>query len=190
MAAELDLPDEVLGFGSCCGCWQLARPEAFAAARRYGMVDGNPVPTPSLVAWLLTTAEYGVSPGRLAARDPRQKVLRTIVSRAIGGEPRLFKDSWLHELAALYRLGDAEVELLACCRGEEGYPVDPAALRAAIAGTLRTQSASGDHGLAGTVATRTLSRDIASFIGREPELRLRRPVGARFARRISVERTY
>ena len=103
-------------------------------------------------------------------------------SAAIGEEPRLFKDSWLHELAALYGLGDAEVELLACCRGEEGYPVDPAALRAAFARTLRTQSASGDHRLAGAVATRTLSRDIASFIGREPELRLRRPVGARFPR--------
>ena len=94
----------------------------------------------------------------------------------------LFKDSWLHELAALYGLGDAEVEPLARCRGEEGYPVDPAALRAAFARTLRTQSASGDHRLAGAVATRTLPCDIASFIGREPELRLRRPVGARFAR--------
>jgi hypothetical protein len=72
MAEELDLPDEVFGFGSWL-LWLLATratavvDEAFAAgparpSRHYGMVDGHPVPTPSLVAWLLTAAESG-TPG-------------------------------------------------------------------------------------------------------------------------------
>jgi hypothetical protein len=120
--------------------------EAFAVgparpSRHYGMVDGHPVSTPSLVAWLLTAAESGIAPDRLAQRDPRldrrQKVLRTVVSRAVGGEPRLFKDeagcaSWRR-----WGLGEPEIRLLARCRGEEGYPVDPPALRTAIARTLR-----------------------------------------------------
>jgi tetratricopeptide (TPR) repeat protein len=187
MAEELELPDEVFGFGSWL-LWLLATrattvvDEAFAAgpprpSRHYGMVDGHPVPTPSLVAWLLTAAESGIAPDRLTQRDPRlderQKVLRTIVSRAVGGEPRLFKDSWLRELVAVCGLGEPEVQLLARCRGEEGYPVDPPALRTAIARTLRTQPASGNRRPAGgaAAATRTLPRDIASFTGREPELR-------------------
>jgi tetratricopeptide (TPR) repeat protein len=186
MAEDLDLPDEIFGFGSWL-LWVLATratavvDEAFAAgparpSRHYGMVDGHPVPTPSLVAWLLTAAESGIAPDRLAQRDPRlaerQKVLRTVVSRAVGGEPRLFKDGWLRELAAVCGLGEPEIRLLARCRGEEGYPVDPSALRTAIARTLRTQPAFGDHRRGGdaAAATRTLPRDIASFTGREPEL--------------------
>jgi tetratricopeptide (TPR) repeat protein len=190
MAEELDLPDEVFGFGSWL-LWLLATratavvDEAFAAgparpSRHYGMVDGHPVPTPSLVAWLLTAAESGTPPDRLTHRDPRlderQKVLRTIISRAVGGEPRLFKDGWLRDLAAVCGLGEPEVQLLARCRGEEGYPVDPPALRTAIARTLRTQPSDGSPApgmQAGGVAaaTRTLPRDIASFTGREPEVR-------------------
>ena len=196
---ELDLPDEVYGFGSWL-LWLLATratravDRAFAAgparpSRHYGMVDGHPVPTPSLVAWLLTAAEHGVPLDQLAQRDrrvnERQKVLRTIVSRAIGGEPRLFKESWLRDLAAVCELGEPEVQLLARSRDEEGYPVDPSALRQAIARTLREQAASGRDGVGrggdgmgapgGSVggvaaATRTLPRDIASFTGREPEL--------------------
>ena len=186
MGEELDLPDEVYGFGSWL-LWLLATratavvDEVFAAgparpSRHYGMVDGHPVPTPSLVAWLITAAEYGVPPDGLARRvrrlDERQKVLRTIVSRAIAGESRLFKDGWLRGLAAVCGLGEPEVQLLVRCRGEEGYPVDPAALRTAIARTLRARRASGDHGSLGeaAVATRTLPRDITSFTGREPEL--------------------
>src|SRR5579859_5182008 len=109
MAEDLELPDEVFGFGN----WLLwlvatratelvdrmyetgpARP-----SRKFGMVDGHHVPTPSLIAWLLTAAEFGVAADRLVQRGPlldeRQKVLRTTVSRAVGGEPRLFKDAWL-----------------------------------------------------------------------------------------------
>jgi hypothetical protein len=75
------------------------------------------VPTPSLVAWLLAAAQSGIAPGQLAQRDPRlderQKVLRTIVSRAVAGEPRLFKDGWLRDLAAICGLGDLELDLLA-----------------------------------------------------------------------------
>jgi tetratricopeptide (TPR) repeat protein len=148
---ELDLPDEIYGFGSWL-LWLLATratavvDEAFAAgparpSRHYGMVDGHPVPTPSLVAWLLTAAECGVSLERLAARDhrvdERHKVLRTIVSRAIGGEPRLFKEIWLRELAAVCGLGELELQLLVRSRDEEGYPVEPEPLRKAIACTFQ-----------------------------------------------------
>ncbi len=66
VAQELELPDEVFGFGSWL-LWVLATratalvDPVYAAgparpSRRYGMVDGHPVPTPALVAWLLTVA--------------------------------------------------------------------------------------------------------------------------------------
>jgi tetratricopeptide (TPR) repeat protein len=192
---ELDLPDEVYGFGSWL-LWLLATSatdvvdKAFAAgparpSRHYGMVDGHPVPTPSLVAWLLTAAECGMPLDRLASRDramdERQKVLRTVVSRAVGGEPHLFKESWLRELAAVCGLGEREVRLLSSSRDDEGYQVDPSALRQAIARTLRDRAArergpggtAAPAGQAGGVApaTQALPRDIVSFTGREPQLR-------------------
>jgi hypothetical protein len=154
---QLELPDEVYGFGSWL-LWLLATratavvDRAFAAgparpSRYYGMVDGHPVPTPSLVAWLLAAVETGIGLEELSRRDShldeRQKVLRTIVSRAVSGEPRLFKDVWLSELAAMCGLGEAELDLLARSRDDEGYPVDPQALRAAIARTLRSGPAGG-----------------------------------------------
>jgi hypothetical protein len=133
VGGDLDLPDDVYGFGSWL-LWVLATratavvDQAFAVgparpSRHYGMVDGHPVPTPSLVAWLLTAAEAGLPVDGLSQRDrrldERQKVLRTVVSRAIGGEPRLFKDGWLGELAAVCGLGQAELDLLYRCRGED-----------------------------------------------------------------------
>jgi tetratricopeptide (TPR) repeat protein len=187
---ELDLPDEVYGFGSWL-LWLLATratdavDRAFAAgparpSRHYGMVDGHPVPTPSLVAWLLTAAEYGVPLDQLARRDhkvgERQKVLRTIVSRAVGGEPHLFKESWLRELAMVCGLDDLEVQVLVRSRDDEGYQVDPSALRQAIARTLRDRATRDHSASAGrfsgvAAATRTLPRDTVSFTGRESELR-------------------
>ncbi len=152
---NLDLPDELFGFGSWL-LWVLATratamvDRAFAAgparpSRHYGMVDGHPVPTPSLVAWLLAAAESGLAPEELAGRDARlnerQKVLRTIVSRAVGGEPRLFKDSWLRQLGLVCGLGKAELDLLARSRDDEGHAVDPRALRTAIGRTLRARPA-------------------------------------------------
>src|SRR5580658_5561088 len=105
MKKELEPPDEVFGFGSWL-LWVLAtRATALVdrvyaggparPSRLYGTVDGHPVPTPALVAWLLTAAEFGLPPDRLsrdADLDRRQKVLRTVVSRAVGGQPWLFKD--------------------------------------------------------------------------------------------------
>ena len=150
MGDELELPDEVFGFGSWL-LWVLATratavvDAAFAAgparpSRHYGMVEGHPVPTPALVAWLLAAAESGVPVDRLGQRDrrldERHKVLRTIVSRAVGGEPRLFKDRWLRQLVTVCGLGNTELELLARSRDDEGYPVEPEALRKAIAQTL------------------------------------------------------
>ena len=185
MGADLDLPDDVYGFGSWL-LWVLATrattvvDEAYAVgparpSRHYGMADGHPVPTPSLVAWLLTAAEAGLPVAGLAQRDrrldERQKVLRTIVSRAIGGEPRLFKESWLRDLAQLCGLGQAELDLLYRCRGEEGHPVNPDALRAAITRTLQNRPADGRRSLFGDgTAPRSLPRDITSFTGREAEL--------------------
>jgi len=153
---DLDLPDELFGFGSWL-LWVLATratsvvDAAFTAgparpSRHYGTVDGHPVPTPSLVAWLLVVAESGLAPDELAGRDARldgrQKVLRTIVGRAVGGEPRLFKDVWLRQLGSLCGLGEAELDLLGRSRDDEGYPVDPQALRTAIGRTLRAHPAS------------------------------------------------
>ena len=185
MGLELELPDEVFGFGSWL-LWVLATratdvvDRAFAAgparpSRHYGMVDGHPVPTPSLVAWLLTAAQSGLALEELAVRDgrldQRQKRLRTIVSRAVRGEPRLFKDAWLRDLGRVCGLGEAELDLLARSRDDEGYPVDPRALRTAIARTLRARPAgAGRPPLAGGTAMRSLPRDIASFTGRELEL--------------------
>jgi hypothetical protein len=185
MGADLDLPDDVYGFGSWL-LWVLATrattvvDEAYAVgparpSRHYGMADGHPVPTPSLVAWLLTAAEAGLPVAGLAQRDrrldERQKVLRTVVSRAIGGEPRLFKESWLRDLAQLCGLGQAELDLLYRCRGEEGHPVNPDALRAAITRTLQNRPADGRRSLFGDgTAPRSLPRDITSFTGREAEL--------------------
>jgi hypothetical protein len=183
---DLDLPDEVYGFGSWL-LWILATratavvDRAYAAgparpSRHYGTVDGHQVPTPSLVAWLLTAAEAGISLDRLTERDARlddrQKVLRTIVSRAVGGEPRLFKDGWLRQLAAVCGLGELELDLLARCRDEEGYPVDPQALRTAIARTFRAHRAGAGSRPVVDGAARSLPRDIASFTGRERELKV------------------
>ena len=184
MGVELDLPDEVYGFGSWL-LWLLATratravDRAFVAgparpSRHYGMVDGHPVPTPSLVAWLLTAAEHGVPLDQLAQRNrrvnERQKVLRTIVSRAIGGEPHLFKESWLRDLAAVCGLGEPEVRLLARSRDEEGYPVEPEALRKAIArtfqyGTAVSQAAASVAG-AGQVVVGEIPREPPGFVVR------------------------
>jgi tetratricopeptide (TPR) repeat protein len=197
MAVQMDLPDELFGFGSWL-LWLLATratavvDEAFAAgparpSRHYGMVDGHPVPTPSLVAWLLTAAESGIPPDRLTQRDPRlderQKVLRTIVSRAVGGEPRLFKDNWLRDLAAVCGLGEPELELLARSRGDEGYPVDPQALRAAISRTLRarpTPSSSVGAALSsGQVVVGEIPREPPGFVARDTLRRLADVAGRR-----------
>jgi predicted ATPase/DNA-binding CsgD family transcriptional regulator len=155
---DLNLPDELYGFGSWL-LWLLATratamvDRAFAAgparpSRHYGMVDGHPVPTPSLVAWLLAAAESGVPFDQLAVRDSRlderQKVLRTVVSRAVSGESRLFKEAWLQRLGSVCSLRQAELDLLARSRGDEGYPVDPQALRTAIARTLQGRPVSSE----------------------------------------------
>ncbi len=185
MGDELELPDEVFGFGSWL-LWLVATratelvDKAYETgparpSRKYGMAGGHHVPTPSLIAWLLTAAESGVPVADLARRDPaldeRQKVLRTMVSRAIAAEPQVFKDSWVRDLGAVCGLSDPEVSLLLGSRGDGAYPVDPAALATAIERTLRAraQARGGPGGAA--AATRTLPRDIAAFTGRSAELR-------------------
>jgi tetratricopeptide (TPR) repeat protein/DNA-binding transcriptional ArsR family regulator len=185
MTEELELPSDLYGFGSLL-LWVLATRAtqivdscyADGPARpspRYGVVDGHPVPTPSLVAWLLTAAESGLPLDALTRRDGRldrrQHVLRTIVSRVLKGRSELFENRWLNNLAVICRLGRAEMELLATSRDEAGHPVDPEALRRAIAQTMRSRPAASPPTLRAPAVTRTLPRDITSFTGREPELR-------------------
>lgn len=181
---DLDLPDEIYGFGSWL-LWLVAtRATALVdrlyangparPSRKYGMADGHHLPTPSLIAWLLAAAEFGMAPDGLSTRAPdldeRQKVLRTTVSRALDDEPRLFKDSWLRDLAVSCGLADGEVQLLAASRGDGHHPVDPAALRTAVSRTLQQQLAAALPGGTVAVATRTLPRDAAAFTGRDAEL--------------------
>jgi tetratricopeptide (TPR) repeat protein len=188
MADDLELPDEVFGFGSWL-LWMVAtRATALVdrvyevglarPSRRYGMVNGHWVPTPALVAWLIAAEEFGTPTDGIPRRDPymarRQKVLRTTVSRAISGESRLFKDAWLHGLAAICGFSAAEAQFLASSRDDEGFSADPVGLRYAIA---RTTSADVS---AVAAPTRTLPRDVASFTGRLQELdQLMAAAGAR-----------
>lgn len=185
MADDLELPDEVFGFASWL-LWLVAtRATALVdrayeigparPSRRYGMVDGHHLPTPSLIAWLLVAAESGIPADGLAQRSPRmderQKVLRTLMSRAINGETHVFKDSWLSALAIMCGLSQRELELLSGSRDDGCYPVDPEALRKAIARTFQASQKSGSWPVGGVAATRALPRDIAAFTGRKAQLR-------------------
>jgi len=185
MAEDLDLPDEIFGFGSWL-LWLVATratglvDQMYEAgpsrrSRAYGTVEGHHVPTPSLIAWMLTAAEAGLPPHALARRDPRlddrQKVLRTLVSRAIGQDARLFRDSWLHALALQCGLGDAELDLLRSSRDERHYPVHPDRLRAAIARTFRSRPVQADRASQPAAVFKMLPRPAAAFTGRERELR-------------------
>ena len=179
MGEDLELPSELYGFGNLL-LWLLATRATQVVdlcysdgparpSPAYGTVDGHPVPTASLVAWLLVAGESGLPVDRLTQRDPklaaRQHVLRTIMGRVLKGRADLFENRWLDHLGTVCHLGAAELDVLATGREESGHDVDPAALRRAIARTLRSRAA------AGRLAARTLPRDIASFTGREPELR-------------------
>jgi hypothetical protein len=166
-----ELPDEIFGFAGWL-LWLVAtRATALVdkayelgparASKQYGMAAGHHVPTPSLIAWLLVAAEAGVPVESLPQRDPglddRHKVLRTLVGRALASEPRVFRDNWVRDLAALCGFTEADATLLLVSRGDGPYPVDLPALRRAIERTLRTRG----HGGAAdgpAVAVRTLPR--------------------------------
>ena len=180
MGEELELPDELFGFGSWL-LWLVATratglvDRLYASgparpSRAYGMVDGHHVPTPSLIAWLLTAAEFKVPPddlrGRDACLDQRQKVLRTLVSRAVNSDPGVFKDTWLRQLATVCALTGPELELLMTSRDYGPFPVEATALREAIERTFRSGYRRGRP----AAATRTLPRDLASFTGRTSQL--------------------
>ena len=180
MADALELPDELFGFGPWL-LWLIATratsvaDQLYAAgvarpSRAYGMVDGHHVPTPSLIAWLVAGAESDVAVADLPARRPelagRQKVLRSLVSRALSTSPGSFKDAWLHQLARVCEFTPAEVELLMTGRGYGPFPVQPEALRTAIGRTFRAGFQRGQPAM----ATATLPRDLASFTGRDDQL--------------------
>jgi len=184
MAEDLDLPDEIFGFGSWL-VWLIATRATdlvdqmyeTGPARRsgtWGTVQGHHVPTPSLIAWMLTADEASLSPHSLTGRDPkldeRQKVVRTLVSRALGQDARLFRDGWLRALALQCGFSDAELDLLMSSRDESHHPVDPQRLRDAIAGTFRSRPASAPRSSQYVSAWRTLPRAITSFTGRETEI--------------------
>ncbi len=180
MGEELELPDELFGFGSWL-LWLVATratglvDRLYASgparpSRAYGMVDGHHVPTPSLIAWLLAAAEFGMPPedlrGRNTRLDQRQKILRTLVSRAVNSDPGVFKDTWLRELAAACALTGPELDLLITGRDYGPFPVETTALRMAIERTFRSGYRRGRP----AAATRTLPRDLASFTGRKGQL--------------------
>jgi tetratricopeptide (TPR) repeat protein len=180
---ELDLPDELYGFGGWL-LWLVAtratalvdRVYALGLARRsaeYGTVDGHDLPTPSLIAWLIVAAESGVDVIGLADRKaellPRQKSLRTLVSRAISTDPRALQVAWIRGLGALCGLSGPEVRLLVDSRDDGAHPVDPRVLRRVVARAFAAGWQARPPVLA---AARTLPRDVAAFTGRAAELRL------------------
>lgn len=211
LAETLELPDDIDGFGSWL-LWMIAtRAPALVdrtykngrarPSRGYGRAGRYQVPTPSLVAWLLLAAELNLPPDELRrddALDRRQHTLRALVSRALNGEPQLFRDSWLHQLAAMCGFSDNELSFLLDNRVESyesGKPSEHAekkeaqkkkaeALRRAIRNTLEKQSAPGQpepttgerqpapqmRQATAAPSPRTLPRDIASFTGREAQL--------------------
>ena len=184
MAEDLDLPDEIFGFGSWL-LWLIATRATdlvdqmyeTGPARRsgaYGTVEGHHVPTPSLIAWMLTAAESGLPPDSLARRDPkldgRQKNLRTLVSRALTRDARMFRDSWLRALALQCGFSDAELDLLMSSRDERHDPVVPEQLRGAIARTLRSRPATAGRASQYVSVSRTLPRRKSFFTGREQEV--------------------
>jgi tetratricopeptide (TPR) repeat protein len=180
---DLDLPDELYGFGGWL-LWLVAtratalvdQVYALGLARRsaeYGAVDGHDLPTPSLVAWLIVAAESGVDVVGLADRKaellPRQKSLRTLVSRAISTDPRAVQVEWIRALGGLCGLSGPEVRLLVDSRDDGAHPVDPQVLRRVVA---RAFAAGWQPRPPVLAAARTLPRDVAAFTGRAAELRL------------------
>jgi tetratricopeptide (TPR) repeat protein len=193
MAEDLDLPDEIYGFGSWL-LWLIATRatdlvdqmyEAGPARRSgtYGTVEGHHVPTPSLIAWMLTAAETGLPPQSLTGRDrglgERQKILRTQVSRALAEDARLFRDGWLRALALQCGFSDAELYLLESSRDERHYPIVPERLRDAISRTFRSRPALAGRAGRHVAVSRLLPRPTSSFTGRDEEIaQLTAAVGA------------
>jgi tetratricopeptide (TPR) repeat protein len=184
MVEDLELPDEIWGFGNWL-LWLVAtRATALVdkvyqtglarPSRTYGMVEGHHVPTPSLIAWLLRSAESELPVEKLAQRGPsadeRQKALRTMVSRAINGESRLFKEGWLCDLAVICGLTPSELGFLLSSRDDERHPINHEALRRSIANTFRSRLAAAMRPDSVVVATPVLPHDPPAFTGRESEL--------------------
>jgi tetratricopeptide (TPR) repeat protein len=186
MPGNLKPPNEIWGFGSWL-LWMIAtRATALVdklyktrranAGQRYGRVDGHGVPTPSVVAWLLLAAELGVAPEELprteAVRE-RQHTLRSLVSRAFAGEPQLFREEWLYDLAAICGFSTADLEFLLAHRYEVSrYDQEERAnLRKAIEDTFRSKSPADPQPSGVVNALRALPRDTTPFIGRKPQLR-------------------
>jgi tetratricopeptide (TPR) repeat protein len=168
MAQDLELPEGISGFASWL-LWMIAtRATALVdkvyelgranATHDYGWVDGHGVPTPSLVAWLLLAAEWGLPPDALPQDDPvlakRQHTRRSQVSRALSGEPHAFRASWLRQLAVMCDFSDADLEFLLANRTDfwrepEEREEERARLRDAIAATFRSAPRPGQRPAAG-----------------------------------------
>jgi tetratricopeptide (TPR) repeat protein len=187
MPSDLDLPDEIYGFGG----WLLWMIGTRAPALVNKLYDEGPanspqawaddrhrVPTPSVVAWLLLAAERGLQPDQLPRKDPelkkRQASLRAMVSRALGENPRQFKDKWLRNLAVLCQFSDADLNFLLAnrhdtYRDERERAEQPAMLRKAIRDTLAASAPEPERQPAPS-APRTLPPETRSFTGRNAQL--------------------
>jgi tetratricopeptide (TPR) repeat protein len=188
MAENVEPPDEIYGFGALL-IWMVATRATSVVEQvfsirpvccrpEYGEVDGHPLPTAALIAWLITAGEYGLPPEQLARRTPamkdRQHVIRTTVSRAIGGKPHLFEPQWLSDLAVACGFSEEEVEVLRNGRGEIGRRVETGdlykELRPVIRRGFRSVSVPGARVAAMAEVTRTLPPETRDFTGRDSEL--------------------
>ena len=184
MAEDAELPDEVYGFGNLL-LWMVATRAAALvdqvyeagparAPIRHGKANGHYLPTESLIAWLLTATEFELPPERLSdcssAARKRQRVLRAMVSRAMGSKPHLFRPKWIEDLAAACGLNTKDVKTLLDGRDEVGTKIDYPALRTAIEHTLQRRPGSGAGISSVAAVTRTLPQDVPSFTGRATEL--------------------
>lgn len=192
MGEEIEPPAEIYGFGNLLLFMVAIRAPLLAdqvfdatPARRqpkYGTVNGHHLPTRALIARLITAAEFGLPPERLAESTSamhRQEALRAMVSRAMTGKPHLFKPEWLRALADICGFSPADVKMLSDGRAEAGAEIDYEALRAAIAntrgnghrsGTQNGAETSSARGSAMAAVSRILPRDARCFTGRAAEL--------------------
>lgn len=159
---ELEPPVGLRGFGNVL-LWLVAirSPDLVDAVYRanrvrrlgvYGTVGDRWVPSPPLIAWLLTAATCGIDPasplssGEDSAKT--MKTMRTLVNQAFSGQPEKFRPEWFETLALQCSFTSADLALAKKSReqilGDDGNTfivVDPAALREAIQATRRSRPA-------------------------------------------------
>ena len=187
--ADLEVPTGLWGFGNVL-LWLVAIrapdlvDEVYATKwvrplGRYGTVNDHYVPSPALIGWLITAAEFGILPA--SEQVPHQNFAKKAhskqaqISRAFKGEPGQFKLEWFSTLAEQCGLTRADLALAKASReqiiGDDGeiIVVNPVAVRAAIAETRSLLPVT-------TVAHRLVvaGRLVVGEIPREPEMFIER----------------